>query len=368
MPLDEHPGCTELVELTEASLALGDAEAALQLLEQVDQAHRGNRWTATQVEALRMKSHYDLCIDLATMSLSGMIEERDWSNATRVLIASGRAFNATMRTHDCIVFLHGIEVMLRSVPNPNRSFRGNLLAMIASRVIQEGDLKTASELVSALEIVEAELNDWRVAANANWVRSQIAQSSGNVTQAIAMMDAVIRVYDDHDDMLARSRAISHLCWLVTMYIDVKRSDLLCAHSWIEVALDSERGDLSSSAGWWLRLSLAHVQLLLGNAAESMQCLEGLSKDDIHDESARSALEWVWALLELELGNYEHARMHLDQTKEIALQSSDDAQGREVLRRLAHLYSDLGDTDLGSTLLAMTKIESVDYSWCLPVFG
>ena len=103
MPIDEHPGSTELIDLAEASLALGDAEAALQLLAQVDDGDRDNRWTATQVEALRGRGDFDNCRMLAAASLGSMIDDCDWFNARRVLTEAGRAFDDGRLDRECLL-------------------------------------------------------------------------------------------------------------------------------------------------------------------------------------------------------------------------------------------------------------------------
>ena len=112
----------ELIDLAEASLALGDAEAAFQLLAQVEDSCRNNLWIATQVEALRLSGDLEECRTFAMISLETMIEHRDWTNGRKVLNTCGRVFSDLQLTREFIGYLHSIEVHLRSIENPDLLF------------------------------------------------------------------------------------------------------------------------------------------------------------------------------------------------------------------------------------------------------
>ena len=360
--------CDELIDLAEASLALGDADAALQLLDQVEDLCHDNRWIASQVEALRLSGDFEGCRKLATTSLTVLIDQQDWSNATRVLLECGRVYSDLYASHDCIVFLNEIAVKLRNLAESNEEFQANLLAILSSRILEEGDLETANQLITTLESSCADLQDWRVEANLCWLKSQIALKYGNLSQAMDLMDDVIRIYQTHDDALAGSRAISHMCWLATLYLNVGERDLMRAHDWLKIALNRELGESMTVSSWWLGVFDAHLQLLLGDAEHAKFSLEAIGDFSFLDESAHAWLQWLHALCEFELGDTDQAIVHLDASAELSLQFADDVSGRAFLHRLALLYIDLELVDTGKNLLAMTRMESVDYSWCRTDFG
>jgi ATP/maltotriose-dependent transcriptional regulator MalT len=363
MSVDEHPGSTELIDLAEASLALGDAVAAFQLLSQVDEDHRGNRWTATQVQILRLNGDFEQCRELGTLVLDSMVVEEDWPNATMVLLECARVFNELMMTQECIKFLHDVDVKLRTFKSGVGSFRAQVLTILASRIVDEGDLETASHLISAAESEFRMAEDWRLATSICWVQSEIAEYSGNVELAMDLMHEVILLQEEHDDELAMQRAILRMGWLATMYTDIGPEELLLARSWVESAQESQRGDSLTIVAVWLEIFSAHIELLLGNVGRARNILCALDESSLPSDGSFGSLHWILALCEIELGNHVKAMFHLSIAKENYMLFADDAEGREVLRRLAHLYMDLGHSETGETLLAMTQRIQRDYSWC-----
>jgi len=359
------PLVEELIELAEASLALGDADAAFLLLAQVHENHRHNRWTATRVEALHLQGNYEGCRELATPVLNEMIAQQDWLNATRVLLAHCRSMDALGNVHAGIEFLHRIEIQLRTLTERGAEFRANVLLNLAGGICAQGDVETAHQLTIATESICAQSQDWRLHANYLWVQAQISEAAGDLPAAINLVDKVVGVFDFHGDVSAMSRAVSHLCWLVTMYIDVGHDDLLRAHVWLEKVLRLERGAESSSVGWYLKAYEAHLMILLGDREQALMRLEALGALQSRDESANSWIQWIFALCEFEMGNQEQALVHLDNAMDLGMQFV-DGTGRRVLRRYAHLYMDLNQPNKCNEYLEMLFEEkTLDYSWCLP---
>jgi len=355
----------ELVELAEASLALGDADAAFLLLAQVHENHRHNRWTATRVEALHLQGNYEGCRELAAPALNEMIAQQDWLNATRVLLAHCRSMDALGNVHAGIEFLHRIEIQLRTLTERGAEFRANVQLNLAGGICAQGDVETAHQLTIATVSICAQSQDWRLHANYLWVQAQISEAAGDLPAAIDLVDKVVGVFDFHGDVSAMSRAVSHLCWLVTMYIDVGHDDLLRAHVWLEKVLRLERGAESSSVGWYLKAYEAHLMILLGDRERALMRLGALGALQSRDESANSWIQWIFALCEFEMGNQEQALVHLDNAMDLGMQFV-DGTGRRVLRRYAHLYMDLNQPNKCNEYLEMLFEEkTLDYSWCLP---
>ena len=180
MPVDERPGSTELIDLAEASLVLGDAEAALQLLAQVDEDHRDNRWLATQVEALRCHGDFDACHELATTSLEHMICEADWGYARRVLVECGRVLDELFLGQESIEFLHQLVLKVRNLPNLDLLFKVQLFALLASRIAFLGDADTADQIMSMVDSDIPKIADRRAQGSLLWVRSDISAAMGNL--------------------------------------------------------------------------------------------------------------------------------------------------------------------------------------------
>lgn len=367
----------ELVELAEASLALGDADAALQLLAQVDEDHCDNRWIATQVEALRLSGQLGECLALATSSLERMVIEEDWPNGRRLVLECGRVADGRYRNLDSLVLLHDLEVMLRVHSPLEPLFGVQLCSMIASRICWEGDLRTASHILHDLEPVVTKITNRRALANYLWVTAEISAFSGDCEAAISSMERVIVLLQEEGDYLAVTRAVQQLAWFACTFIDVSHETLLRALERVQAVLAAQPVAQHSIPSRWLALHLAHLKCLLGEPNESLGVLTALEDEGIDeggvgeiapllDENALAFMHEVRALCAARLGDSLRAKWHLEKSLEIykALPEH-DAESRTDLRRLAHIYFEIGELATAQELIERSEAPQIDLSSYLP---
>lgn len=358
---------SELVELAEASLALGDADAAIQLLAQVDEEHRDNHWISTQVEALRLTGEFEQCRKLAMISLGPMIEHRDWESGRRVLIACARAFDDLLLGQELIKYLHDIEVQLCNIKDPDLLFSIQLLAMLASRIGWEGDIKTSSAILDLFASRVEDVSDRRAKASILWVEAELAEMIGDFELAFSLMESVIPLFQEENDSEAALRAISHLGWLVTANSDFQLSLVQKAQVFITAALQQNYGE-SSMIFLWLHIHLIRINCLLGNTDEAMELLVALPDIGSVPDEVKVCVQISWAQYNIMLGNLGQGKLHLDNARMI-LQLNFNVEGDEemmgLMRQLAHLYADIGELATALELLDCSTSPQADFSRYLP---
>jgi len=357
---------TELVALAEASLALGDAAAALRLLAQVEDSCRNNFWIATQVEALRLIGELEECRTLALISLETMIEHRDWTNGRKVLITGGRVFSDLQLTREFIDYLHSIEVHLRSIENPDLLFSIQLLTMMAARIGWEGDVRTASAIMDLFAPRLEEVRDRRSRANFLWVQAELNEMSGDFELAFNLMDSVIPILQEENDSQAAFRAIAHLGWLVTAHVGFQVSFVHRAGVNLSAALQQNRGN-SSMVFIWIRIYLVRVNVRLGNIGRAIELLEELPKVNSHDYEVGVFVQISWAEYNIKLENRGQAKLHLDNAR-IILQPNikfGDHEIMGIIRQLVFLYSEINEPTTAMELLDFSEAPQADYSRYLP---
>lgn len=358
---------SDLVELAEASLALGDADAALQLLAQVDDGDRDNRWTATQVESLRIHGDYDACHELATTSLDRMIDEADWGCARRVLIECGRVFTELMPSHALIEYLHTIEVGMRKISDPDLLFNVQLLAVLASHIAGEGDIATASAIVDCIAPRVDEISDRRVKASFLWITAELAELTGALELAFSSMEAVICLFQEENDVLAVDRAVGYVVWLVSAHHGLDTRYALKAQAYAIDACQRHIGD-SSITRFALMNMLARIQLQLGKLHEALQTMEDLPSSDGLPSELVAELELTTALYQIAIGRGHEATLHLDNAVAIYALSFQDVasdQLRVSYRRIAHAYIDIENFSKAEALLNLSASPQVDLSRYMP---
>ena len=369
------PRVEELIELAEASLALGDAAAALHLLDQVQEGHRDNRWAATHVEALRIRGDFDAFYELATASLELMIDEADWGNARRVLLECARMFDAQAKDLECINFLHALACRIRSVLHVDAFFEVQLVAMLASRVASEGDLATATRLLSTVDSKLNEVSDRRARASLHWAQSEIDEYSGNVDRAFDSMYQVLLSYVEEDDPLAIQRIALRLGVLASGYLGVSRQKLLIAKELLAAELVRQLGAHKTQTSMLLSLRFASCDLALGNTSSTLSVLDDLQVDFTQPASTfdRSKMlyghsEILYALCNLELGNLENVPNHLTAARAIYEPLAGSEWPNSALRKIASAYTRLGDVTTAVELYSQASMPTGDFSWCLASFS
>jgi tetratricopeptide (TPR) repeat protein len=365
MPTDEHPGSVELIDLAEASLALGDADAALQLLDQVEDGDRDNRWIAAQVEALRCRGDSDNCRMLATASLGSMIDDCDWFNARRVLIETGRAFDDQRLERECIEFFHQIWVKVRPIVGLDPLFLTQLISVLASRVHSQGDVKTASTLIWGIETEILQISDRRALASALWVKAEIAESLADIDSSFSLMEKAYALFQEENDALAMHRIVMGMAGLLIGFADVNPELLSRALDYVKISASKQLGEGTEDSRLLFVLYEAHLELSLGNAALAIEILEGIEQDhDIRDEM----LCWtnlILALSEKRLERDVRSSWHLENAIQLADQLGSGFQHLWYLRQIGYACFDLGRIDQGQAFWARGATPIEDYSWCLP---
>lgn len=357
----------ELVDLAEASLALGDADAAFQLLDQVEDSGRDNRWIATQIEALRMNGAYDSCMNLVSNSLRLMIQEHDWTNAQRILLESARIYDARAQDRECIEFLHNLGSILRNVPNVDSLFRTQLISLMASRVASEGDLRSAEILLSTVEASTAEAPDRRVRASVLWARSEIAEYSGELDTAFDLMHQVFQIYVEEDDSLAIQRVVGRLGMLASEFHHDSSENLSLAKNLLEAQLNRYLGDEISEAMMWLWLYYVACELELGNSSRAIEVLDSLAANAALTLAILGYSEILYALCEYTLGNHDRVSEHLSTARAIYEPLAGNEWPNAALRKIAFAYGLLGEFDTAVEISAKARLLESDLSWCLPNF-
>jgi len=357
----------ELIDLAEASLALGDAEAALQLLAQVDEDHRDNHWTATQVEALRIHGDFEECQQLATSSLERMIDEADWGYARRVLIESGRTFSYLAQDGKCIVFLHSLGSKLSSLEKIDPLFHVQLIAILASRIAGEGDAGTASQLLSTVESVVDSVTDRRAMASILWVRAEIAELFADVECAYDLVEQVLRIYSEEDDPLAKAQVVIRLSHIVTSFKGISEGKLRNAKTWVAHVLSRQLGDGYSEIRLEMLLRSAEIDLLLGDMPSAIEVLESVRQSFRLTGPSLGQYEFVCALSALETGDHGAALAHVETAHRIFEPLAGDEWINGRLRTIAHVYAELGEPSIASALLSKALPPQGDFSWCLENF-
>ena len=357
----------ELVDLAEASLALGDAEAALQLLAQVDDDHRDNQWTATQVEALRLHGDFVECQHLSTSSLERMIDEADWDHARRILIESGRAFSELAQDGKCIVFLHSFGSKLSSLEEIDPLFHVQLVAILASRVAGEGDVGTASQLLSTVESVVDSVTDRRAVASILWVRAEIAELFADVECAHDLVEQVLLIYSEEDDPLAIAQVVIRLSHLVTSFKGIREGKLRNAKTWVAHVLTMQLGDGHSEIRLEMLLRSAELDLLLGDVTSAIEALEFVRQSFRLTGPSLAQYELVCGLLALKTGDRGAALAHAETAHRIFEPLAGDEWINGRLRTIAHVYAELGEPSIASSLLSKALPPEGDFSWCLENF-
>jgi len=369
MPADEYSEqvelSTELVALGVESLALGDAEAALQLLAQVEDSCRDNFWIATQVEALRCHGDYDNCHMLATASLGSMIDDCDWFNARRVLTETGRAFDDQRLERECIEFFHQIWVKVRPIVGLDPLFLTQLISVLASRVNSQGDMKTASTLMWGIETEILQISDRRALASALWVKAEIAESLADIDSAFSFMEKAHALFQEENDALATSRIVTAMAGLLIGHADVNPDLLDRALDYVKISANKQLGEGTEDSKLHLVLYEAHLELCLGNAALAIEILEGIEQDhDLRDE----LLCWTYIILALSEKRLEQdvrSSWHLENAIQSADQFCSGTQHLWILRQISYACFDLGRSDQGQAFWTRGAAPSDDYSWCLP---
>ena len=357
----------EFVDLAEASLALGDAEAALQLLAQVDEDHRDNHWTATQVEALRCHGDYDECHELATTSLERMIHEADWGYARRVLIECGRVFSELLPSQALIEYLHRIEVRMRKISEPDLLFSVQLLAVLASYIAAEGDIATASAIVDCIAPRVDEISDRRAKASLLWITGELAELNGDLELAFSSLEAVICLFQEENDGLAADRAVGYVVWLVSAHRGLDIRYALKAEAYAIDVCQRHIGDVSNPRFWLLNM-LARIQLQLGKMHEALQTLEDLPSSDVLPTDLVAELELTTALYQIAIGRGHEASLRLDNAVailELSFQEVATDQLRVFYRQIAHAYIDIENFSKAEVLLNLSASPQVDLSRYMP---
>lgn len=357
----------ELVDLAEASLALGDADAALQLLELVDYQCRDNRWIATQVEALRCHGDFDACHELATTSLDRMIDEADWGYARRVLIECGRVFTQLMPAQALIEYLHTIEVKMRKITEPDLLFSVQLLAVLASYIAGEGDIATASAIVDCIAPRVDEISDRRAKASILWITAELAELNGALELAFSSMEAVVCLFQEENDVLAVDRAVGYVVWLVSAHRGLDTPYALKAEAYAIDVCQRHTGDASMTR-FMLMNMLARIQLQLGKMHEALQTLEDLPSPDGLPAELVTELELTTALYQIAVGRGNEATLHLDNAVAIYELSFQDVATDELrvsFRRIAHAYIDIENFSKAEALLNLSASPQDDLSRYMP---
>jgi tetratricopeptide (TPR) repeat protein len=367
MPVDEHPGCAELVDLAEASLALGDAEAALQLLDQVKDSYRDNRWLVAQVEALRIHGDHEECQQLATTSLERMIDQADWVHARRILVESGRVFNELAQDRKCIEFLHPFGFKLRSLDKVDPLFHVQIVAILASRIAGEGDADTASQLLSTVDSIVDSVGDRRARASILWVQSEIAEHFADVDHACELIEQVLLIYSEEDDPLAVAQVVIRLSHIVTSYKGVSDVKLRKAQEWVARVLTMQLGDGHSEIELEMLLRSAELDHLLGDTASAIEALEDVRQRYRLTGLQLAQYELIFALSALKAGQHGATFLHLEASLSILEPFAGDEWINGRLRTIAHVYAELGESSMASALLSKALPPEGDLSWCLDSF-
>jgi tetratricopeptide (TPR) repeat protein len=359
--------CSELIDLAEASLALGDAEAALQLLDQVEDSCRDNRWIVTYSETLRLRGDYEECLALVNDNFMTMIESAEWTFARSLLLDATRTYDHQSNDLECLEFLCSLAFGVKSHTNVDPHFYLQLVSIAASRISGLGDPASASAMLAMAEGLVDTVQDARAMASYLWVKSEIAEMSADIDLAISLMTRVFTQYAELEDWSAVVRIVIRLSFLASVYLDVNPDLLFQTKRLVADVMTRQLGDSSSSDALWLQLNSVHLDLVSGDTQGAIACLEWVVSAYSLDYQAIGYAELLYAKCEIQSGNVTDAHEHLQLAHQIYLAVHGTEWGNQILRVIAHTYMELGEDTVAQDILVMSSPPQSDLSWCLKNF-